>query len=105
MPILSSKYTWILALALPVIATTSCSAGRGDESVDTQGDDPLSAVENQPHKALCADAPAGYARCHARVRVTPQGTVKVFAAPSGLTPADLQSAYALPTSGGSGMTI
>jgi hypothetical protein len=106
MPIFSSKnrYTWILALALPVMATTSCSAGRG-ENVGSQGDDPLSAAEDEPHRAVCADAPAGYARCHARVRVTPQGAVKVFASPSGLTPADLQSAYALPTSGGSGMTI
>src|SRR3954464_431390 len=60
----------------------------------------------KPNKRVCGPAAAGSASCHARVvtdakghpgataaRGTPAGT----AAPSGYAPADLQSAYALPS--------
>jgi hypothetical protein len=41
----------------------------------------------------------------ARTDVTPHRGVQPLAAPAGLGPADLRSAYALPSSGGSGQTI
>jgi len=54
----------------------------------------------------CADAMPGFARCHSWMRVNPAGTVTPLAAtPQGLNPADLVSAYKLPSTGGAGMTI
>jgi len=50
---------------------------------------------------VCAAAAPGYARCHAQVR-TDLGTL---VAPSGYGPADLQSAYKLNPSSGSGQTV
>jgi subtilase family serine protease len=51
----------------------------------------------------CGRATAGYAACHAQIRTDVQ---PLAATPSGLFPADLQSAYKLPSStSGSGQTI
>ena len=44
-------------------------------------------------------------RCHAKVVINPDGTVKAAATPQGYGPPDLRSAYGLPASGGSGRTI
>jgi hypothetical protein len=59
---------------------------------------------NSAHAPLC-DTATNAIRCHARVRLNGQGTPFAASAPQGLTPQDLQSAYNLPSSGGSGMTV
>ncbi|HZU63378.1 MAG TPA: S53 family peptidase [Novosphingobium sp.] len=63
------------------------------------------------HQAVCAhDAPAGTAYCHAHMRTDAQGRTMAgkpavtSAAPQGLAPADLRSAYRL-TANGSSATI
>ena len=50
---------------------------------------------------VCAAAAPGYARCHAKVRTD----LGALAVPSGYGPSDLQSAYNLNASGGSGQTV
>jgi subtilase family serine protease len=47
----------------------------------------------------------GDARCHAHVVTDVKGNPKVNAGPTGLTPADLQAAYGLPSSGGAGLVF
>lgn len=58
------------------------------------------------HRRVCPGAPAGVAHCHADVVTDASGAPHVTATPSGLIPADLRAAYALPsTTAGSGQTI
>jgi subtilase family serine protease len=98
-------------LLAPVLGTASCVAETGssvDEERPGRSDaDALSSIPQEPHKALCAKGAPGTAHCHAWIRTKPDGTVQPFAAPSGLTPADLQSAYNLPAGGapGTGPTV
>ena len=56
----------------------------------------------------CGDAMPGYVRCHALKSVTKNAAGEIMpaaAAPGGLNPVDLISAYKLPTTGGAGLTI
>src|SRR5450432_2680203 len=56
----------------------------------------------------CGDAMPGYVRCHALKSVTMNAAGAIVpnaAAPGGLNPVDLISAYALPTTSGTGLTI
>jgi subtilase family serine protease len=58
------------------------------------------------HAKVCPSAAAGEARCHSLVRVDNSGQPLPTATPSGYGPADLQSAYNLPSgTAGSGQTI
>jgi len=92
-----------------------CQAGSGEDSkegslnVDTDNDkrldrEALRSIPQGSHKQVCADAPPGHARCHARIRTNSDGTIQAFAVPSGLKPADLQNAYKA-SSGGAGVTV
>ena len=54
---------------------------------------------------VCAAAPAGFAACAAQVVVDSSGKPAVTGTPSGKSPANIQSAYALSTSAGSGTTV
>jgi subtilase family serine protease len=59
-----------------------------------------------PHQRVCDRAPVGFASCDAEVVVTANGRPKGGGSPAGLNPADLQSAYALPSAtDGSGRTV
>lgn len=65
-----------------------------------------------PHaRDVCATAAPGHARCFARVRTDVSGGRGVrgaaahAAAPAGLGPADLRSAYGLPATGGANQTV
>ncbi len=83
-----------------VAVLAGCSASLGDDSADTLG----GALATQ-ERACPGPTTPGSARCHARVRVDPAGKPG-SSTPSGLGPADLQSAYKLPSStAGSGRTI
>ena len=61
---------------------------------------PAPAVEHS-----CADAPAGYARCHALFRTDIVHPDRGGTAPSGYGPADLKSAYKLTSGGSSSQTV
>lgn len=58
------------------------------------------------HRAVCPGAPAGFAHCDSQVVTDASGAPAATATPAGYGPADLQSAYKLPSAtAGSGKTI
>ncbi|MFI5973822.1 putative Ig domain-containing protein [Streptomyces sp. NPDC051452] len=66
------------------------------------------AGQKVPTTRLCATAEPGHASCFAQRRTDIKqrlASALAAAAPSGLSPANLHSAYALPTTGGSGLTV
>jgi subtilase family serine protease len=104
-PILAGAFVLGLALAAAGCSGDAPTASQGDRAARSDAD-ALASIPEYPHKAVCGDVPAGYARCHAHVRVDDQGDVVSNAAPtSGLVPSQLQSAYNVPPTGGSGVTV
>ncbi|WP_031159520.1 putative Ig domain-containing protein [Streptomyces durhamensis] len=66
------------------------------------------AGQKVPTTRLCATAQPGHASCFAQRRTDIKqrlASALAAAAPSGLSPANLHSAYNLPTTGGSGLTV
>ncbi|MGY4962630.1 putative Ig domain-containing protein [Streptomyces sp. 900105245] len=65
------------------------------------------AGQKVPTQHLCATAAPGHASCFAQRRtdIKQRLAAAVAAAPSGLSPANLHSAYNLPSTGGSGLTV
>jgi subtilase family serine protease len=56
-------------------------------------------------EARDAPADASHTHCHALVRSDANGNITPATTPSGWAPADLQSAYRLPSTGGAGQTV
>src|SRR5262249_38321861 len=99
---------WRVALAMGgLFLLASCASADGARTLtDQQADEEaLGAVRPVPYKNLGDAAGPGEMRCHAKIVTAPNGEVVPMANPQGLGPADLQSAYALPTSGGNGKTV
>ena len=93
-PALRSRVVGLLALLVFLIAAPSAGARRPGAS-------------GEHHKDVCGQASAGHAKCAAEV-VTEAATGDAVAqvTPFGYGPADLQSAYSLPSAtGGAGQTI
>ncbi|MFR9798708.1 putative Ig domain-containing protein [Streptomyces sp. MS06] len=65
------------------------------------------AGQRVPTTHLCATAAPGHASCFAQRRtdIEQRLSAALAAAPSGLSPANLHSAYNLPSTGGSGLTV
>jgi hypothetical protein len=63
----------------------------GSDSESIQADE-LATIPKQPSQAVCT---GGRWNCGARIRTDDNARVMAFAVPSGLTPNDLASAYAL----------
>jgi subtilase family serine protease len=60
----------------------------------------------KPNKHVCGATGEGFAHCHARVVTDARGNPAVTASPNGYGPADLQSAYALPSAtAGAGQVV
>ena len=109
-----AKNKWAGLLAVPVLACLplACSSSPSSDTSSSTGvssDDQaaLASIAKLPHKDVCdrATLKPGQARCHAKVRTETDGTIKAFAAPSGLGPADLQSAYKIDPTLGAGITV
>src|SRR6516164_3727953 len=65
-----------------------------------------SSISSNSHAPVCDVASDGEARCHAWVRVGPDGRPSASRTPTGYTPADLVSAYHLPSAtAGLGQTV
>lgn len=102
-------FSELLVSSAAAVLLTSCGAelGIGDKEA-TSNDHALEAISRLPKfkdKALCAhDDRPGIMHCHARVRTDSGGAVPLLAGPLGFSPADLKSAYKIP-SGGSGKII
>ncbi len=90
----------------PLVAQMGCSKA-ATESFGSVAptDGALDAIPRHPHAAICPTASPGSARCFAHVITDTSGQVVVADAPQGFGPPDLASAYALPSSGGSGRTV
>ncbi|NEA51415.1 putative Ig domain-containing protein [Streptomyces sp. SID10815] len=125
----------LLALAFPALAltvagfaaaptagaqTAAAAAPAHQTSRVTQNAKALTAPERQtfhttgtagqkvPTQHLCATAEPGHASCFAQRRTDIKqrlAAAVAAAAPSGLSPANLHSAYNLPSTGGSGLTV
>ena len=104
-----SKTTWASLLALPILACLplACSSSPNESSSGLSDDDAaLASIPQQAHKAVCGEGAPGQKRCRARIRTEVDGkTIKPFATPSGLGPADLASAYKLDPSKTSTATV
>ena len=96
------------------LLAAACGEGAVSHGVDLTDDRPqeIQAIAAHSHKALCPDADGSQIHCFAKLRVDEQGKViatdsvmEADVAKSGLTPADLKSAYRLPNSGGDDMTV
>jgi hypothetical protein len=90
-----------------LVAGMGCERSEGETSTS---DDPVVAalhrIVQHPHRALCAEVTIpGEARCFARARTDANAQIMSFASPSGYGPAEIASAYDLPPSGGSGITV
>ena len=90
-----------------LLASASAVAGErtvADERADREA---LSRVVDRPFKSLCsASSVPGVRHCLAKVVTNDEGLIVPLAGPQGgLTPSDLQSAYALPTTGGNGRIV
>lgn len=69
---------------------------------------PMAQAAPVAHAPLCDAAPAGTARCHAKVVTDAAGVPQTTSVPSGYGPADLRAAYGLTSlspTGGSGQTV
>jgi hypothetical protein len=99
-----------LATCAAVLVLASCGTDPQDESTAQRGaalSGSASPKAGVQHRALCehTDTP-GQRHCFARVVVADEnGFAPNVSGPSGLNPADIVSAYKLPSSGGSGKTI
>ena len=101
-------------LAGAVIATLALFPAEAATAATAQGSGSTTASNV---KDVCGAAPAGYARCLAEIRTDVHAgkgvrgpaasaiTGKATALPPGYSPAQLQSAYKLPTTGGSTQTV
>ncbi|MFH8222998.1 putative Ig domain-containing protein [Streptomyces sp. NPDC018057] len=106
-------------VAAPTAGAAQPAAAHPDTGRAAQNAHALTAPERQvlhstgtagqkvPTTRLCADARPGEASCFAQRRTDIQQRLAsaLAAAPSGLSPANLHSAYNLPSSGGSGLTV
>ena len=78
-------------VAASALVLASCASAQREDDGDRQVDE-LGSIEQLPHSAVCS---GGTFRCKARVRTDAQNRITPFAAPKGLGPADLASAYKL----------
>jgi subtilase family serine protease len=85
------------SLAL-IVLVAGCDADGGVTALDE-------ALSHAASAAVCGPAASDEARCHARVIVDATGQPAASSTPSGYTPADLRSAYAIPSGGGTLIAI
>jgi subtilase family serine protease len=103
-----SLRTRTLTSIAALVAVAACSSDNLVPTATTDGpsfNKGQGQIEQYIHSKVCPTSEAGSVRCHAWVRVDPDGKPVQNVAPSGYGPADLQTAYSLPTSGGAGRII
>ena len=105
---MSRRVRWMLvAAAAGALAACSPDASRQltAPSTSLQFDREGGFARRFMHARVCTAVAAGEARCHSWIRVDSGGQPLATSGPTGYNPADLQAAYALNLSGGSGQTI
>jgi len=98
-PVSAASFARIAAFAFLVACAPPID--RTDDAGD-RGEDDLAGIQQQPSANVCN---GGKWECRAQIRTDGNGSVHRYAAPSGLGPADIQSAYKLDATKGSGATI
>ena len=99
--------------ALPIALISAClsthipgwgSQGQSDQIADQEA---LAGIQQFPFVPVCGRVRegGGTMRCHAKTRANPDGTPQTASTPQGFGPSDLASAYNLPSSGTSGLTV
>ncbi len=83
----------LLSLACSLAAACGGAPGEVDDALDAAA---LASIPPQPSRSLCAVGQPGFANCHALIRTSGPEFDAATGKPSGLTPADLASAYELP---------
>jgi hypothetical protein len=91
----------VALLSTPMFASASCVQTPEEGVGATSDNGGLASIVQHPTVDLCGEVRVGGARCHAKMRTD----VTNNASPSGFGPSDLKSAYNLPASGGTGMTV
>ena len=91
----------VLPLGVAAVSAVAAAVTSGTAASATPS------ANGMTHRAAhtCAAAPAGYAACTALVRVDASGKPAVTSSPAGYGPADIQSAYGLSSTAGSGLTV
>ncbi len=106
--------TLLIAIVAPAQAeesSTSLLPGPSTATVPPPQPTPaaqaMARLKGHRHSKVCADAPPGYASCHAEIDDEIAGPLAVGQlVPAGYGPADLQSAYKLPSlTAGTGRTV
>ncbi len=87
--------------AVPFLIPACGSSAPGEDIGSTADTSALAGIAKHPSVDVCGAVPAGVMRCHSKMRtdITNNST------PQGFGPADLQSAYNLPKTGGTGQTV
>ena len=88
-------------VALASLVACAPPIDRTDDPGD-RGEDDLATIEQQPSASVCN---GGRFHCYAQIRTDGNGHVHTFALPSGVGPADIQSAYKLDVSKNPNATI
>ena len=92
----------LVALASTALLALGTVAGPGGVGANAQS----SGARGKPTRAVCTPGSSGTARCHAHVVTDANGRPAATTVPAGYGPADLQSAYALPSAtAGGGRTV
>jgi hypothetical protein len=82
------------------------AAACGPQGQVSTSDDTAALQGGFRHQKVCTNTAPGEAACHSWVRVNATtGQIQPLVTPSGFGPVDLRSAYNLPSTGGTGMTI
>jgi len=91
----------IFIIAAGALVLASCASAEREDNGDRAADE-LAQIAQLPHSGVCS---GGRWSCKARVRTDERNQIKPFAAPAGLGPADLASAYKLDASKAPTVTI
>ncbi|HEY6462834.1 MAG TPA: hypothetical protein VIY73_21840, partial [Polyangiaceae bacterium] len=96
----------LLAIAPAMLLTSGSAAAQSITDFDRTADEAaLASVEVHPFTSLCTSNPNARFHCFAKLRADENGNVQQYASPQGYGPKDLESAYKLPTTGGTGKTV
>ena len=80
---------------------TAQGLGTFDQLADQEA---LAGVVHYPSRSLCTNTGKGF-HCFAKIRTDAAGNVQKSTSPQGYVPTDIQSAYKIPTTGGTGKTV
>lgn len=103
------SFATLVSIAPVILLSTSAASADSRSVADELADRAaLANIVQHPYRDLCDATPLlpGQMRCYAKARTDEvTGDIIKFAAPQAYGPADLRSAYKLPTSGGNGQIV